>query len=320
MIFTEQITEGWDAFCSSRGDLFNSSAWHSVLSDGFDSKTLYGCDEQGAPCVSITIFSAGPFRIGYLGFPVGGAVGGFSLSPEVLSSLRTSRFPSKLHCVRIPVSAFVEQPELPPNAQTAQETAILDLQGWNPQKETKLRQRVNRALRSPLEIIDASDVAQGNSLFSLYRDTVFRHGGSLKYTSAYFRALIKLSKASGKIRCLLAMLDEQFVGFEVVACHGQTGYSLHGCTNPEYKKYSTSDLLTYSAVSWAREQGMLSYNFMSSPQERKSLVRYKEKWGGVTRQHKTYELVLKPISTAVFNRVFVLYHKMPNFIKLAWRR
>jgi hypothetical protein len=320
MIFTREKPEHWDALCASNADLFNASEWHSVLSVGFGNKTLYGWDKKLSNGMTITIFMAGPFRVGYLGFPVGGSIGGLTLSPDIVNVLRDSLFPVKLHCIRMPVSAFDTNTEFNLTVQTTPETAIENLEEWHYEGDTKLRQSVNKAMRSPLEVADASDPSQGEALFDLYRDTVSRHGGGLRYTAAYFCALINLAKSHSQLRCLLAVLDDQLVGFEVVACHGQTAYSLHGCTSPDFRKYSTSDLLTYSAIAWAKEQGLRRYNLMASPRGRTSLIRYKEKWGGVTRQQKTYELALKPIPTAMFNKASSLYHKMPGFMKMTWGR
>lgn len=320
MKFTKDIPEHWEPWCARNADLFNTPEWHTVLSEGFHCQTLYGSDEDETHGVTITIFPMGPFRVGYLGFPAGGTVDGRPLSQDVIARLRESPFPARLHCIRVPVSAFDSHHDLALGAQVNQETVIENLQEWGPEQESGLRQRVNKALRSPLEVQDVSDESQGEALFALYRDTVYRHGGSLKYTAAYFRALIELAKSQGKLRCLLAVMDDQLAGFEVVACHRQTGYSLHGCTDPGMKRFSTSDLLTYSAIAWAKKQGMSRYSLMASPVGQTSLVRYKERWGGVTREQKTYELALKPIQAAMFKKMSSLYHKMPAFMKMTWRR
>ena len=45
-------------------------------------------------------------------------------------------------------------------------------------------------------------------------------------------------------------------------------------------------------IRWAQAAGCESFNFMSSPPNQPSLVRYKEKWGGVTGVHRTYTMKL----------------------------
>lgn len=61
-----------------------------------------------------------------------------------------------------------------------------------------------------------------------------------------------------------------------------------------YRQYSPSDLQFNEAIQSAREDGYERFNLMSSPIDQPSLVKYKEKWGGETRQHKLYTLPLRP--------------------------
>lgn len=313
-IFTNKPSSHWNELCRNHGDLFNTHEWHEVLAKGFGSETLYGWDEAISTGVTITIFKAGPFRIGYLGFPVGGTVGGDALASDIIASLKKNHFPGRLHCIHIPASAFVLSVNLDLPAVTTPETAIENLQEWHPETDRKLRQDLNRARRSPVQIVDASDSLYGSSLFSLYRKTVSRNRGNMRYTEAYFSTLIDIARTHEKMRCLLALMDSEVIGFEIAACHGKTAYSLHGFTDPDFKLYSASDLLTCEAINWAKQQGAERYNLMASPADRLSLVKYKEKWGGITRQQKTYELVLKPLHTGIFKVTAALYQEASRFV------
>jgi lipid II:glycine glycyltransferase (peptidoglycan interpeptide bridge formation enzyme) len=67
------------------------------------------------------------------------------------------------------------------------------------------------------------------------------------------------------------------------------------------RKYGGSAILFESALHWAQERGGHCFNFMSSPPDQTSLVRYKEKMGGITRPHLTYELPLSPTRARLFN-------------------
>lgn len=109
-----------------------------------------------------------------------------------------------------------------------------------------------------------------------------------------------MSNKRSNLRCLLAFLNEKIIGFVVVGCHGETAYYLHGAMDPTFRKHCTSDRLLFEAIVWAKEKGMNCFNLMSSPSSQPTLIRYKEKWGGVTRGHKVYELPIKPLTVQAF--------------------
>jgi hypothetical protein len=308
ILFTENPPSHWSELCSQNGDIFNAPEWHAVLSKGFGSKTLYGWDESNSTGLTITIFKAGPFRIGYLAFPVGGGIPGEAISPHIIEVMRSSDLNKTIHLLRIPASAFVQKEVLSCPSQSTLETAIEGLQGWDlTALSHNLQKAVKRAGRSPLKIVDAVNSSQGSVLFQLYKDTVKRHGGNMRYTEKYFQTLIELSKTHSGLRCVLAMSGGDIVGFLAVALHHDTAYDLHCCMNLSFRRDNPSDLLTSYAISWAKGEGMERYNLGSSPLQQASLVAYKEKWGGVTRELKTYELALRPLQASMFNTSAKLY-------------
>lgn len=309
LVFTQEPPSYWDELCSRHGDLFNTPQWHTVLSKGFGSDTLYGWDEASSMGVSITVFKAGPFRIGYLGFPVGGTVGNGAISPDMVLDLKAAHFPIGLHCIRIPVSAFASNVVLSLPTKTTLETSIENLQDWK-LKSSKTRCKINKAKRLSIRIAAADNPLLGSKLFEIYRETVVRHKGKMRYNVKYFAELIKLSIKNMDIRCYLAMKDDEVIGFQVVACHSRTAYSLHGCIDHRFRECCPADLLLLEAISWAKQQGMECYNLMASPQEQLSLVHYKEKWGGVTRLQHTYDLALYPFQTMMFNFSEKVYEKI----------
>ncbi len=149
-------------------------------------------------------------------------------------------------------------------------------------------------MRSDLELADASGAADGVEVFKIYSDTVKRQRGALRYNEAYFVNLIELAQSSPHIRVLLARVANTIAGFTVVVRHGPVGFYLHGGTHLAYRRYQPSAVLLYDAIQWSQSLGCSCFNLMSSPADQKSLVWYKEKWGGETREHRTYTLPLRP--------------------------
>ena len=291
---------GWEEACLSRGRLFQAPKWQQLLANGFGSRTVYAWDSSMADGMAITVFHAGPFRIAYVGFPVGGTLSGCASSPSQLAALMQLQAPIRLDLLRVPVSAFSDSAAMDLQCGEAPETAILRLQEWDVRHSKKLHRDVKKARHSDLQVKPAFAPSHGDQLYRLYRDTVARHGGALRYNAAYFRALVELSISQPGVRCLLAAAGGVIGGFVVVVKDGTTAYYLHGATVPAMKHLGVTDLLLLEGIEWARSQGAEVFNLMSSPPGQSSLIRYKEKWGGVTGTNRTYELVIRRLPTRLF--------------------
>ena len=112
--------------------------------------------------------------------------------------------------------------------------------------------------------------------------------GTARYTERYFTSLAEHSVSNHLVDVRRAVLDTDTAGFLVTGRHADTTYYLHGGTDPGFRNLSPSDLLMADAIRSAREAGCSRFNFMASPPQQDSLVRYKEKWGGETRQLQNY--------------------------------
>lgn len=315
LVFTEAPPEKWAQWCKDTGGIFNSPRWQVVLEKGFGAATLYGWNEELSTGFTVTVFKAGPFRIGYIGFPAGLTAGRYRLDNEMISLLKVTDYPVKIHLLRIPTTVPEDNVDLDITFEVTLETVIEDLQAWQHEGlSPNLKRSIRRGRSSTVTIVDASEASQGEALYRFYRETILRRGGNLRYTENYFRALIDYSLHNKDLRCILALADEAIAGFLVVACHNETAFDLHCCINMEYKKYAVSDLLTDNSITWARGEGMKRYSFMASPAVQKSLVEYKEKWGGRTQEQQTYELALRPLQSTMFNIAAKLIQKMSGYL------
>jgi hypothetical protein len=285
--------DNWEDLCDDSGAFFSSGAWLDLLERSLKCRTIYVANEtQG---FSISVFRGGPFDIGYLGFPAGDGVGkGLAENTmiEILEAAGTRDMPT---CVRIPVSAFKQGLQLNHRFQTNPETVIEDLQAWSLARVSKnLRRDIKKAQRSGLEVSSASSTVAGKELYDIYSQTVTRHGGAIRYNADYFHELLELARRKSRLRVLLAKQGNNLAGFVVTARHGDTTCYLHGGASPEHRKHSPSDLLLDRAIRDAQLDGSQKFNLMASPEGQPSLVRYKEKWGGTTRNLRTYTIALRP--------------------------
>ena len=297
--FSEEPPRNWDALCRRTSSVFGSVDWQQLLAASFGCRTVYAFDEAGG--AAITLFRAGPFEVGYLGFPTGALVGEAGARWQIVSDFDKTARNARTVCLRVPVSAFAQRESIAAPSVATPETAITDLGSWDLMAVSKkLRRDIRKAGRSGLETSRSIDDSLGPALYGMYRGTVQRHGGSLRYNSRYFSGLVALAAGNPAVRIFTARMDSELVGFAVTVRNGDTSYYLHGGTVPHARQLSPSDLLLADAIADARDTGSTVFDLMSSPVDQPTLVRYKEKWGGETKPQRTYTVRLSPLYP-VFN-------------------
>ncbi|HSS65596.1 MAG TPA: GNAT family N-acetyltransferase [Gammaproteobacteria bacterium] len=287
----------WQSTCDERGDLFHSPAWQSVLCRGFRCVSLYLWDAQARAGCALPVFPLGPFRMGYLGFPAGGGIGTLSAPASIAENLDCLSYGRRIDAIRVPISGFSRPLLSTQRSVSAPETAIVDLAGWSADRlPPPLRRNLRKFQRSDLELRPCVD-ARGDAerCYRLYRGTIDRHRGRRRYSRAYFRALLELSLSSDRLRCTGAYAGGELAGFLVAACSGATAFYLHGASDPRFQMARPSDALFENAILWAKGVGADLFDMMSSPPSQEGLVRFKEKWGGTTRQHRTCTVAVSRI-------------------------
>jgi len=295
--------------CGTMDSLFHTKEWMSALERGLGCRSLYVFDAKHRRGAGISVFRAGPFQIGYLGFPVGEFAGCDEATLDLLQGLKVALSDHGLTALRIPVSAFGHPVALDLPFEPTPETAIVDLQSWSLRSIAKNRRRdVNKSLRSGLDCVEATDPGDGQTLYKLYASTLERKRGSLRYTAAYFGELIALSQRTANLRVLLAKKGDSIAAFTVVVRHGTTAYYLHGAFDWDMRDHIPSAMLLNESIEWAKAGGCRVFNLMSSPPGQTTLVRYKEYWGAETREHRTYTLPIR--SSYAFFRIAERLYRM----------
>ena len=295
--FQNSVPDGWHDLCNRHDALFCTASWQSFLASSFGCRTIFGTNGQQG--VAITVFKAGPFEVGYLGFPVGTAIGQAIDLRALLSDFLKSKLGGKPVCIRVSPSAFSQSASLDLKCVQNPETAITDLQGWECMSVSKkLRRDIRKAEKSGLIPVEVTDPAQGDAIYRMYEDTVRRHKGSMRYTREYFEGLIRLSLENDRVRIVGVSTEDRLAGFAVTIRDKDTSYYLHGGTDPTLRHLCISDLLIRDVTGRARSDGSDCFNFMASPQDQPMLVRFKEKWGATTRQLNTYTLPSGPLYKA----------------------
>ncbi len=269
-------------------------AWGELLGIGFGAERFYLWDQEYKLGHALTIFRKGPFTMGYLGFPICSAPDANNSSPYTLDSMIAAigRMPNRPHLLRVPISAYGSRQLLSTAGRlnSTVETCIVDLPSWNAEAESDRRRAARRAsTRLPDAYI--SETASGEELEILYRQAIERNAGKRRYKASYFRALA--SSSLRQINIFPLRIKNQLISAIVSLRHGDTVFYAHGGTLHSFMKPGAADLTMLAAISKAKSDGARRFNFLSSPEDQKGLIRFKEKWGG---KSETEHTVTTPLS------------------------
>jgi len=288
-VFSADPPERWSQACKKAGRLFHTPGWQGLLESSFGCRTVYAWNEIYEGGAAFSIFNAGPFRVAYLGFPVGSFLGQPGSYAELLGCLRHQAVVPLPASVRVPVSTLDPDAELNTPAVTTPETAIEDLPSWSLRStSSNIRRDLKKAGRASFECGNADSDEDAAAVFDLYEATIERNRGSMRYTPAYFKNLVRLSHTMKNLRVFVARKNDQILAFNVTALDGSRACYLHGGIDLAARDDRPGAQLMFEAIRWAQESESQSFNFLSSPVGQESLIRYKEKWGGTTRNHRTY--------------------------------
>lgn len=276
------------ALIRERGSFFAGDRWQQHLQQSLRAHSLYFHDSERDDGMVVQVFQRGPFRVGYLNFPIGGTIRQLEPGMDAIQVLTGYLRQYAIHRLRVRKSAFRADGVLSGKPVVEPETAVTDVGHYDCQNIAKIRRDLNRAQRFGITILDKPSVSP-KYLFDTYATTVNRHSGELRYSQHYFSSLADLNETQKNLRILLAGQDGQPVGFLVLIIEADTAYYLHGGVSTGARKYGVSDVLVDHALSISQDHGVSLFNLMTSPSSQPSLVKFKEKWGGETRQHETYD-------------------------------
>lgn len=268
-------------------NFFQTAAWFDVLNKGFGARGRRMNDALAA-----TLFRFGPLGLAYANFPVG------IRTPEALEAVmrpETWRALKEMggDLLRFSVPESLAQ-ALGGNGGSLPETCIQNLADWSEEGlGSDVRYEIRRSRREGI-LIRPSRLSDARFMFELYRITVERHEGRLRYTPSYFAALCQLAQSAPDISGLIAETSERMpCGFVITAQSGEETYYLHAAFSQAHASGRPSYALLCSAITEARNNGRRRFNLMASPASQPSLVRFKEKWGGQTRPLLNFDI---PIS------------------------
>lgn len=303
-----EMPDKWQPYCESHRVLFSSLGWLAILRDTLGAQIIFLLNDEDKDRMTLAIFHAGPFKVGYLGFPVG-----LTLEGNAIDSLTIKKFlktgSKVVHQLRIPLvggnnNQFTERIII----KTTYITEIQKLSEWEAGKlSNSVLRNIKKAIRLGVKVMDAVQREQGLDMYRLYKQTVERHEGALRYNQSYFCSLITLSQRSSLLKCFLAIKGEEIIAFLIVGINHEVAFYLHGSVDYKYQSLRPFDLLFLRAIEWAKENKCYKYNMMDSPGDQPSLVRYKEKWGGVTERKNYVYINVDWLMGYAFSKLSIIF-------------
>jgi len=282
-----KTTGEWIPYSDVNRNLFSSSHWLEILTEGLNARVYLIVKDVGDVAIPLTVFKKGPFKIGYIYFPVGKGECGLSFdSVDYISIL--NKIKRLAHQFRLPVDSIFDDLSFEFSIKKTYVTIIENLAEWRSNNlGDSLLRNIKKAKRLGVTITKANIYDHGVEMYRLYKETVIRHDGQLKYSQLYFNLLVNLSVKSSLLRCSLATLEGRIIAFMVVGINNSEACYLHGSVDYNFQSFRPTDFLFIDAIEWAIEKECNKFNFMDSPLNQPLLVRYKEKWGGRTyvQQH-----------------------------------
>ncbi len=309
----------WDRECRESGSLLYSTAFGRLLRDSLGATPLYAGTGDPVERFIVAIFSRGPFRIAYTGFPLSPALEQDHLL-ALTRALRALPRSTRPQLIRHSPSPFhhrgvVDETNHQPAA-TAIESAIEDLQTWNRRAaHASVRGDIKASENRGLKVYPATTARDAEYLYQAYRDTIRRHRGQLRYSRAYFEGILDLSTKEQGIHCTLAKVGGSYAGYVITADHRGTAYYLHGAYSPELTRYKPMAMLLSTAIEQAQSRGLRQFNFMTSPLSQPTLVRYKEKWGAVSRTQHRFDYILSRHYAQLFSMTQWVLTRTPGSLR-----
>lgn len=267
-------------------DTFQSEVWRSTVR-----RAMHGqLANLGYPPVPVTVFRRSLLNIALTRWPMG-TIGTEAMRclPDGELYIETRR--ADIDLLRTTAPAHLIPQSAGRNLHVGSrrpETRIEELGSWSlDQLSPAVRRNVRKVSECGVDI-DPATAMDAAAMFAIYRQTIVRNGGKLRYPERWFHELAQASRTSAGIHLYRAFHEKTLVGFMAVIDADDTAHYLHGGVNRLHSSTRAMDGLFAEAIGEARDRGMRVFNFSSSPPDQHGLVRYKEKWGGSTTDHVTF--------------------------------
>lgn len=277
--------------------------WRTALQMGLGGAPLTTCHDDHS--IDWTVFKRWSIRASYANFPVG-FESDLEISPFFDKHLeQLSGAGVDLVMASMPASLALQPQGHCPIARLL-ETRISNLESWGQHRlASSTRRKLNRAKRLGFFVRDARP-EDHETVAALYRESVTRKAGRIRYGTLYFRELCDIACRSAAFSIgMVCDATEEVVGFIALAHSDSKSYYLHG----GFSSRAASGRPGFLAMEWGIERckalGCTEVNLLTSPARQTELERFKESFGGTSTVRLHYRI---PCSTKgrVVNRCLAI--------------
>ena len=300
----------WDEFASRYTDLiFYQAVWSDVLKKGLRGQPLYFYLREGGEIVAGlpgVLLNFRIFKILYASIPYGQLIGERSYYPTFLELLENEFRRRGIDQIRLTESPFSEP--YPPEASfkpVSAKCTLLDLRGYDREKiwegyKKNIRRDVRKAQRSGITIRSGDFREDVDIFYKLYLASMERNRAMAKYPLHWFETLYEIvtKKALGAI--LIAELNGVAIAGVVLIYSASSTHYFHNGSQYEFLKFCPNELLVHFSLEKAIGRGNSLFDFMGSDPNDLSLLRYKEKWGGQSKDVYTYVKDVNPLKSKIW--------------------
>lgn len=312
----------------SEGLLFHQPGWARVLEEGFNGEVYALVLEQG-----------GEIRGGLLGFayrilwvkflnfsfPYGGLLGEAPCDGQLAALLADFSRKNRVARIRIVDSPTLEPTppdgfDLVPNPTHMLKIEHSDFADVKAGFKKNILRNVKKAEKSGVVVEEAADAAAGREFYSLYLESMRRNRAVPKYGPHLVESICARILSAGQGAILLAQREGRAIAGILVVDSRRMSHYLMGGSRTEDLQYRPNDLLFSEAIRRAVEKKHEYFDFLPSGPDDPALVRFKTKWGAAAFDAHTLDLVTRPVSLRLFNRLYGLAETRPaQRILQAWR-
>lgn len=299
--------------------LFHQPVWARVVEEGFNAKAY--ClilEKDGRVTGGMMGFAYRILWVKFLNFsfPYGGLIGEAPFDGQLAALL--SGFSAKNGIARIRIvnsPTFEPTPpegfDLVPNPTQMLKIEHSDFSEIRAGFKKNILRNVKKAEKSGVVVEEVTDAAASREFYSLYLESMRRNQVVPKYGLSLVESIRARILSAGHGAILLARRESRAIaGILVVDSHRMSHY-LMGGSSTEDLKYRPNDLLFSEAIRRAADKKHEFFDFLPSGPDDPALVRFKTKWGATAFDAHTLDLVVRPFSTALFNRIYRLAETRP---------
>ncbi|NWF93581.1 MAG: peptidoglycan bridge formation glycyltransferase FemA/FemB family protein [Syntrophaceae bacterium] len=287
----------WDEFASQYTDLiFYQSAWAGVLKKGLGGQPLYFFLKEGEQIIAGlpgVLLNFKIVKVFYASIPYGNLLGERSHFPLFMELLDYELRKRGIDQVRITESPFSEPFQPRRFKPISAKCTLLDLRNYDKEQLWKgyrknVRRDIRKAQRSGVIVRAGSSKEDVRIFYRLYLDSMERNRAAAKYPFRWFESIYEELGKRQLATTLFGELNGVAIAGVILINSTTTTHYFHNGSQGEFLRFCPNELLIHSALEGAIEKGHSCFDFMGSDSNDLPLLRFKEKWGGQTRDICTH--------------------------------